>query len=64
MKKHKPRPFGKVFQEHERLALLALPGGGKTLLLKRLAVAYIDPARRQRGDDELPDEHYGPDPVS
>ena len=49
------RPFGEVFAKHERLALLALPGGGKTLLLKRLAVAYADIARRGASSDALPD---------
>ncbi|MGZ5031487.1 MAG: NACHT domain-containing protein, partial [Methylobacter sp.] len=34
--------------------MLALPGGGKTLLLKRLAVAYADPSRQQASDDQLP----------
>ena len=51
----KARPFGKVFDKHNRLALLALPGGGKTLLLKRLAVAYADPYRRRASEDVLPD---------
>jgi hypothetical protein len=50
-----PLPFGDVFAKHPRLALLALPGGGKTLLLKRLAVAYADPARRHIAADALPD---------
>ncbi len=54
--KHRdPRPFGEVFAKHRRLALLALPGGGKTLLLKRLAVAYADSARRSASLDGLPD---------
>lgn len=48
-------PFGEAFAEHPRLALLALPGGGKTVLLKRLAVAYADPARRGICADGLPD---------
>jgi SIR2-like protein/NACHT domain-containing protein len=60
-KKNKgPRRFGEVFEARERLALLALPGGGKTLLLKRLAVAYADPARRQRSTDVLPDMDLTP----
>jgi hypothetical protein len=50
-----PRPFGPVFAKQRRLALLALPGGGKTLLLKRLAVAYADPSRRAASEDALPD---------
>lgn len=52
-KNSKPVSFGKAFAKHKRLALLALPGGGKTILLKRLAVAYADPARRRSSDDEL-----------
>jgi hypothetical protein len=50
-----PRPFGRVLDEHRRLALLALPGGGKTLLLKRLVVAYANPSRREASRDGLPD---------
>lgn len=56
----KPRAFGKVFAGHTRLALLALPGGGKTLLLKRLAVAYADPSRRKASNDDLPDMELTP----
>jgi hypothetical protein len=52
---NRPQPFGRVFANDGRLALLALPGGGKTLLLKRLAVAYADPSRRRASGDELPD---------
>lgn len=51
----KARPFGMIFGQHNRLALLALPGGGKTLLLKRLTVAYADPCRRRSSTDALPD---------
>jgi hypothetical protein len=50
-----PMPFGKVFEKKKRLALLALPGGGKTLLLKRLAVAYADASRRGATADGLPE---------
>ena len=52
--------FGKVLASHKKLALLALPGGGKTLLLKRLAVAYADPTRRTASTDELPDINLMP----
>jgi hypothetical protein len=48
-------PFGQVLAKHKRLALLALPGGGKTLLLKRLAVAYAESSRRTASSDDLPD---------
>jgi hypothetical protein len=54
-KNEKSSAFGTVFKKCKRLALLALPGGGKTLLLKRLAVAYADAARRDQSDDQLPD---------
>ncbi len=50
-----PQPFSRTFARHRRLALLALPGGGKSLLLRRLAVAYADPERRRRSTDDLPD---------
>lgn len=53
-KNKKALPFGKVLGLHKRLALLALPGGGKTLLLKRLTVAYANPTRRRASKDALP----------
>ena len=46
--------FGGAFAKHKRLVILALPGGGKTLPLKRLAVAYADPERRGLSEDKLP----------
>jgi hypothetical protein len=59
-KNSKPIPFGFVFEKHQRLTLLALPGGGKTLLLKRLAVAYADQGRRLNSTDALPDVNLTP----
>jgi SIR2-like domain len=50
----KPREFGALLAKEKRIALLALPGGGKSLLLKRLAVAYSSTARRIASEDELP----------
>jgi hypothetical protein len=47
--------FGQVFAKCRHIALLALPGGGKTMLLKRLAAAYADPTRRGGSEDGLPD---------
>lgn len=47
--------FGKALENNPKLALLALPGGGKSLLLKRLAVAYADKSRLSLSSDELPD---------
>lgn len=53
-------PVGKVLAEHSRLAILADPGGGKTTLLKRLAVAYAFPERRKQTDDNLPEKNWLP----
>lgn len=50
-----PTDFNVAFAENHRIALLALPGGGKTLLLKRLAVAYAMPGRKDNSTDNLPD---------
>jgi hypothetical protein len=49
-----PIPFAEVLQSNKQIALLALPGGGKTMLLKRLAVAYADAARLSASSDGLP----------
>jgi hypothetical protein len=51
---------GAVIAKHPRLALLAAPGGGKSTLLKRLAVAYADPARREQITDDLPNRDWLP----
>lgn len=55
-----PLTFGEALRQNDRLALLALPGGGKTILLKRLAVAYADPARQSSASDDLPDDDLLP----
>lgn len=54
-KNRAPISFGEVFAENKSLALLAFPGGGKSLLLKRLAVAYAGRDRRLASTDSLPD---------
>ena len=50
----KRRPVGRILTKYRRLALLAPPGGGKSTLIKRLAVAYSDPLRRDQSTDNLP----------
>lgn len=59
-KNKEPQSFGDVFNKTKGVALLALPGGGKSLLLKRLAVAYASPDRRLKSDDSLPDAELTP----
>ena len=54
------RPVGTVLSEQTRLAVLATPGGGKSTLLKRLAIAYAFPERRALLDDMLPDRSWLP----
>jgi len=54
------QPVGTILAGHPRLALLAAPGAGKSTLLKRLAVAYIDPARREQIADDLPPREWLP----
>jgi hypothetical protein len=54
------QPVGAALSAHPRLALLAAPGGGKSTLLKRLAVAYADPSRREQIDDNLPARDWLP----
>lgn len=51
---------GKVLNDNPRLSILAAPGGGKSTLLKRLAVAYADPSRRERIADDLPQRDWFP----
>jgi NACHT domain/Restriction endonuclease len=53
-------PVGQVLAEVPRLAILAVPGGGKSTLLNRLAVAYSDPNRRLILDDGLPEREWVP----
>jgi hypothetical protein len=53
------RAVGAVLAD-QRVALLAPPGGGKSTLIKRLAIAYADPSRRGEIGDELPDCEWLP----
>ncbi|MBB3344760.1 NACHT domain-containing protein [Luteimonas sp. RC10] len=46
--------LGAMLGQSNRLALLAIPGGGKSTFLKRLATAYSSPERRSEIDDGLP----------
>ena len=46
--------IGTVLAEHSRISILAAPGGGKSTLIKRLAIAYADAERRAQVADNLP----------
>ncbi len=58
--KTKRQQVGAALNDNPHLALLAPPGGGKSTLLKRLAVAYADPARREKTSDDLPKRDWFP----
>ena len=51
---------GQSLDAHPRLAVLAPPGGGKSTLLKRLGIAYVDPTRREEIPDDLPNRDWFP----
>jgi len=59
-KKLERQKIGEALTKYQRLALLAAPGGGKSTLVKRLAVAYIDSARRKEISDDLPEHDWLP----
>jgi hypothetical protein len=58
--KDQPASIGGMLAETRHLALLALPGGGKSTLLKRIATAYAFPGRRQEVADNLPQREWLP----
>lgn len=51
---------GDHLRKHSRFSILAKPGGGKSTLLKRIAVAYADPDRRKESADNLPNKTWLP----
>lgn len=56
-------PFGieAILEKPQNAAILAKPGGGKSTLLKRIALAYAFPERKAQVDgDRLPDEPWFP----
>lgn len=57
---NKTFPIGSVLEKTPHLALLAVPGGGKSTLLKRLAMAYAFPERRAGISDNLPNKEWLP----
>lgn len=49
-----------VLGSSQRTAILAKPGGGKSTLIRRIALAYAYPERRLRVDDGLPNRDWFP----
>ncbi len=49
-----------VLERTSRAAILAKPGGGKSTLIRRIALAYAYPERRLKVDDGLPDRNWFP----
>ena len=56
----KGQSISTVLSESPRTAILAKPGGGKSTLIRRIALAYAYPERRMRVNDDLPDEDWFP----
>lgn len=52
--------IGEILKKNSRLAVLAKPGGGKSTLIKRIAIAYAFPERRKQINDKLPDKNWFP----
>lgn len=49
-----------VLTRTSRAAILAKPGGGKSTLIRRIALAYAYPERRKKVDDNLPERDWFP----
>lgn len=49
-----------VLNTSTRAAILARPGGGKSTLIRRMALAYAYPERKTKVDDNLPDHDWFP----
>lgn len=58
--KHETINVGDLLKKQSRFSILAKPGGGKSTLIKRLAVAYIDQSRFDDSDDALPKKEWMP----
>lgn len=52
--------IGELLGGTPHLVFLAMPGGGKSTLLKRLATAYAFPERRKQIADDLPERDWMP----
>ncbi|MGG0188249.1 NACHT domain-containing protein [Bacillus rhizoplanae] len=53
-KSNERKAVGDILGNSSRLTILAGPGGGKSTLLKRIAISYAFPERKELIDDQLP----------
>ncbi len=53
-------PIRQVLDHTSRAAILARPGGGKSTLIRRIALAYAYPERRAKVADGLPERDWFP----
>ena len=56
----KREEIGEILNINSKLAILAKPGGGKSTLIKRIAIAYAFPERRKQINDSLPERDWFP----
>ncbi|WP_313265389.1 NACHT domain-containing protein [Sphingobacterium sp.] len=52
--------IGNILSRNSKIAILAKPGGGKSTLIKRIAIAYAFPERREQINDSLPNKSWFP----
>jgi hypothetical protein len=52
--------LAQILPDRGKIAILAVPGSGKSTLVRRLAVAFADPGRREQVSDSLPDKPWLP----
>ena len=59
-KEESQKSIGAILDEYKHIALLAMPGAGKSTLIKRLATAYSFPERHDLVTDSLPKRDWLP----
>ena len=56
----RPPKISQILLDSPHAAILARPGGGKSTLIRRIALAYADQTRRMQVADGLPDKDWFP----
>lgn len=60
VEEHTRESIGNILSRNSKIAILAKPGGGKSTLIKRIAIAYAFPERREQINDSLPNKSWFP----